>query len=437
MKRENYFLESYKALDKLKAARESKRIEFDSRKIQNYDNFIKDYHSIMESRESNMRKRGRILEEARNDALATIIEAIYISALEAGTLTDNGLILADSLTRNWIKENGGAQSIMNRCKNNTYLLNRISSIMEDAAEDELKDIEDIDNDSDEKDDEDKESKKEKEDKKDSDDTKDEKKDDEEEDKEKDSSDDDKDEEDDDSDDDEAEEESPEEDDSDPLSDTDFEDNDTEIPDDATTTEDDNETDVADDIVDDLEEVPDKDITVDGNEENQGKIFDELEKEEDVQKAIELIRQRVADAEETFIRRNAEDKKQIDDLIGRISDNVKTVEDMNDEAEAEDNADSDSTEAKLAEESVRVTRRKIKDITENRTLSVLEKMSRNLTAGIVKDHVIREQYTDENGKLDVSAAFESAKVMYGFLETLNTLQLEKVDAKYIENVLSNM
>lgn len=434
MKRENYFLESYKALDKLKAARESKRIEFDSRKIQNYDNFVKDYHSIMESRESNMRKRGRILEEARNDALATIIEAIYISALEAGTLTDNGLILADSLTRNWIKENGGARSIMNRCKNNTYLLNRISSIMEDAAEDELKDIEDIDNDSDEKDDEDKESKKEKEDKKDSDDTKNEKKDDEE-DKEKDSSDDDKDEEDYDSDDEEAEEESPEEDDSDPLSDTDFEDNDTEIPDDATTTEDDNETDVADDIVDDLEEVPDKDITVDGNEENRGKIFDELEKEEDVQKAIELIRQRVADAEETFIRRNAEDKKQIDDLIGRISDNVKTVEDMNDEVEAEDNAD--STEAKLAEESVRVTRRKIKDITENRTLSVLEKMSRNLTAGIVKDHVIREQYTDEDGKLDVSAAFESAKVMYGFLETLNTLQLEKVDTKYIENVLNNM
>lgn len=422
MKRENYFLESYKALDKLKSARESKRIEFDSRKIQNYDNFVKDYHSIMESRESNMRKRGRILEEARNDALATIIEAIYISALEAGTLTDNSIILADSLTRNWIKENGGARSIMNRCKNNTYLLNRISSIMEDAAEDELKDIEDIDNDSDEKDDEDKESKKEKEDKKDSDDTKDKKKDDKEED---------------DSDDDEAEEESPKEDDSDPLSDTDFEDDDTEVPDDATTTEDDNETDVADDIVDDLEEVPDKDITVDGNEENQGKIFDELEKEEDVQKAIELIRQRVADAEETFIRRNAEDKKQIDDLIGRISDNVKTVEDMNDEAEAEDNADSDSTETKLAEESVRVTRRKIKDITENRTLSVLEKMSRNLTAGIVKDHVIREQYTDENGKLDVSAAFESAKVMYGFLETLNTLQLEKVDAKYIENVLNNM
>lgn len=430
MKRENYFLESYKALDKLKSARESKRLEFDSRKIQNYDNFVKDYHSIMESRESNMRKRGRILEEARNDALATIIEAIYISALEAGTLTDNSIILADSLTRNWIKENGGARSIMNRCKNNTYLLNRISSIMEDTAEDELKDIEDIDNDSDEKDDEDKESKKEKEDKKDSDDTKDKKKDDKEEDDEKDSSDND-------SDDDEAEEESPKEDDSDPLSDTDFEDDDTEVPDDATTIEDDNETDVADDIVDDLEEVPDKDITVDGNEENQGKIFDELEKEEDVQKAIELIRQRVADAEETFIRRNAEDKKQIDDLIGRISDNVKTVEDMNDEAEAEDNTNSDSTEAKLAEESVRVTRRKIKDITENRTLSVLEKMSRNLTAGIVKDHVIREQYTDENGKLDVSAAFESAKVMYGFLETLNTLQLEKVDAKYIENVLNNM
>ena len=100
-------------------------------------------------------------------------------------------------------------------------------------------------------------------------------------------------------------------------------------------------------------------------------------------------------------------------------------------------DKESTESKIAEEAVRMDRRRIKDITENRRLSVLEKMSRNLTAGIVKDYAIREQYLDENGRVDISATYESAKVMYGFLETLNTLQLEKVDTKYIQEVLDNM
>ena len=443
-KRENNFLEAYKALDKLKSARLQSRVTKQELVSQAYEDFEKKYFTIKDKKEARDRQHGRLMEAARNDALGTTIKAIYITAMEAETLTDNGIILAESLVDNWIKEKGGAYRILSECKDKTYLLNRIHSIVEDTAKDEVDEIEDIEKDDGEEKSEKKQDKKEeeKEEKKDDSsekDDEDEKKDsdskDEKDDsKSKEEDDEDDDEEDDKKDDDEKEDEDEDKDDErsgDPLADTDFEDSEedeTELPDDATTTEDDNETDIADDITDDLEKVPDKDITVDGNEENNGKIFDELEKEEDVQKAIALIRQRVADAEETFIRRNAEDKKQIDELIGRISDNVKTVEDMDDK---------ESTESKIAEEAVRMDRRRIKDITENRRLSVLEKMSRNLTAGIVKDYAIREQYLDENGRVDISATYESAKVMYGFLETLNTLQLEKVDTKYIQEVLDNM
>lgn len=112
-------------------------------------------------------------------------------------------------------------------------------------------------------------------------------------------------------------------------------------------------------------------TVDGDgAENKGKIFEELEKEEDVKKAIELIKQRVADAEESFIKRNAEDKKQIDELLSKISDNVKTVEDLSEE---------EPEKSKVAEESARNYNRRIKAITENRPLTVLEKMTRNLSS----------------------------------------------------------
>lgn len=411
-KRENNFLEAYKALDKLKGARLHSRATKQELITQAYEDFEKKYFTIKDKKEARDRQHGRLMEAARNDALGTAIKAIYITAMEAETLTDSGIILAESLVDNWIKEKGGAYRILSECKDKTYLLNRIHSIVEDTAKDEVDEIENIEKDDEE---EKSEKKEEKEEKKDDSSEKD--------DDEKDSDSEDKKDDD--------EEKKDDEKSGDPLADTDFEDSEddeAELPDDATTTEDDNETDIADDITDDLEKVPDKDITVDGNEENNGKIFDELEKEEDVQKAIALIRQRVADAEETFIRRNAEDKKQIDELIGRISDNVKTVEDMDDK---------ESTESKIAEEAVRMDRRRIKDITENRRLSVLEKMSRNLTAGIVKDYAIREQYLDENGRVDISATYESAKVMYGFLETLNTLQLEKVDTKYIQEVLDNM
>ena len=204
-----------------------------------------------------------------------------------------------------------------------------------------------------------------------------------------------------------------------------------------------ETDVAQDIVDDVEDVPDEDITVDGDTENKGKIFDDLEKEQDVKKAIEVIRNRVADAEETFIKRNAEDKKKIDELIDRISNNVKTVKDMNDQAETQDDTEQELSKSEqdaenaTAQESVRVARRRVNQSIENRPYNLLEHMTKNLAKQITKNRVIREQYMGDDGRMDMQRIFEAGKVMYGFLETLNTLQLEKVDKDYITKLIHEM
>lgn len=382
------------------------------------EEFHKNYHSIIETRQMKERQHGKLLEEARNFNFAKALKAIYITALESYSLTDDAIMLAETMVDNYIKENGGATKIFNNCDANTYLLSRLRSIVEDAAEEDVKDAEDSEKDDGTDKPESKEEEKEET---------------AENEEEKDSDNEDKKEED------ESSEENKESDDSesatDSLANPEFEDiDDTEIPDDATTPEDDNETDVADDIADDLAQTPEEDITVDGDTENNGKIFDELEKEEDVKKAIELIRQRVADAEETFIKRNAEDKKAIDELINRVSDNVKAVEDLNDKAEIDDKA---KAQAEIAEESVRINKQKINAITENRPLTIMEKMIRNLSRNITKDEVIREQYMTESGKIDTAAIVEAGKVMYGFLETINTLQLEKVDTKYIQKILEEM
>lgn len=487
-KRENNFVEAYKNLRENKIRREENREKLINESIAQRDKFMDNYYSIRESREMKQRRHGQLMESCRDNALGTAIKAIFISALEAGTLTDNGIILAENMVDSWIKEKGGASKILTECQNKTYLLARISQIVEEAALLETEEIENIQDDkvpedkepetdvpenienndeSSQQEDEvalaakvieknldaenDEEVKKALEviknkasgsldDDKSEDDNGDPLsdtnfEDDVEEDNKKDDSDDkDDDEENDSNDEDNDEEDSDDKDEKDDVKESedvtdDSEDvKDVEVPDDATTDSDDNETDTAEDIVDDVEDVPEEDITVDGDTENNGKVFDELEKEEDVKKAVELIRQRVADAEETFIKRNAEDKKAIDELIGRISDNVKTVEDLNDEADEK---------SQIAEESARLNKQKISEITENRPLSIMEKMTRNLHSNIVKDQVVREQYLTEEGNMDTALIVESAKIMYGFLETLNTLQLEKVDVNYIQNVLDEM
>jgi hypothetical protein len=403
MKRENIFLEACKDINKRKeqlALEESKRIKEYEEK-HSTKKFADRINGILESRDFNERYLSRLKESYKDKALATALKGIYIEALEPATLSDDGILLAESMVDNYIKENGGATRILNKVKNNTYFLARLTQIVEDVADDEVEKEKDSD-------------KEEKKDSKKSDDKEEDKSDDKKEDKSKD-----------------KEEESDDKDD-----DVSFKDDDDDVVD-ASAGDSDSEDDAADDIIngdedtdddsDDKEESDDKDDDDEDSKSN-GKVFDELDKEEDVKKAVSLIRKRVSDAEETFIKRNTEDKKQINQLLNKISDNIKTVEDIDDK---------DDGKSKVAEESANVARQKINEITEHRPLSIFEKLTRNLSTSIVRNTVTKEMYMTESGKLDMPAVYESARVMYGFLETLNTLQLEKVDKEYIKEILDNM
>ena len=557
-KRENEALERYKSLheNRLRLAQEEMRKINESAEAR--QSFINNYHAIRERKALKEVQRSKLMEAARNDALATVIKAIYITALEAESLMDENILLAENMVDKWIEEAGGASKILSKTGNNTYLLSRITQIVEEAAEDAVKEIEEPDEepktdevpdenaskavqiaqltakdaeikaqianlkaekkaeDEEEKADEEAEKDaeptadedaKEDEDGKETSDTPDEEVpaegEEKSEEEEPETSEDDKDKSDtpDESEEEEVDsdmeikdvpaensentEELPKEDEEkskeeseDAPEEAEGEESSTDGADETTPTEDkesegaptkaegeegSNEEDIDPDVDinmnddekeltdgdevdpdedasedDDVEDAlgepidadnnSDTDTTVDGDTENKGKIFDDLENEDDVQKAIELIRTRVADAEETFIRNNAEDKKKIDELLNKISTNVKTVETM---------AEKDPKKAQVATEAVRECKRKINDVYKEKSFTVFGKMASILTENIVKDDAIRESYTTEDGTLDVDLAVESAKVMYGFLETLNTIQIEKVDEKYIANIINGM
>lgn len=378
--------------------------------------FAKNYREIMETKEIKTRQHGALMEAARNNALSKALKAIYITALEAETLSDEAIIQAENMVDNYIQERGGASCILN---NSTYLLSRLTQIVEDAAEEDTKDNEDAEKDADtKKDDSSKEETKE-----------------DEKDKSEDKNDDSDSKEEDSDDNDNSDDDGSDEDDEDNPLNTTFDDED-ESEDSSNNDElvDDTEDELGDEVVDDNDIKDDTaEVDINGNECDskdkcpKDKVLDDLEKETDVKKAVELIRKRVADAEESFIKTNAEDKKKIDDLLSKISDNVKTVEDISND---------DSSESKIAQEHATIAKRQIKDITENRPQSIFERMVRNLTRDITINESLRIKFSDNNG-LDMGSVIESTKVMYGWLETVSTLQLEKVDSEYIKNILDSM
>ena len=577
MKRENEMRETYKSLRENRERLAKEELAKINEANAARQSIIDKYRAIKEDKESIKRNKQRFLEDARNNEFATVLKAIYITALEAETLTDQGILLAESMVDNYIKENGGASKILGKVGNNTYFLSRITKIVEDAAQADLAELleaddeldlndassdgksgdsdddepsesegkaldaakefingaskEEIDEfirnikksatdnpeyakikadeaqqradeakkkadaasgtdssdalaDTDEEDDvdeksedsgegksdetpskdesaegsgaaeESEETKEEDKSEEDSDDEKSDDKDEEEsekdEDEDKDSDEDsDKDEDEDSKDsDDDSDEDSDEDDATDVIYGGDSDDEDDDSEDSEEDEEEDEEEDSSEDdetVVDseDSDEDVDEELgekiddgnpendeeNLDGEGENNGKVFEDLDKEQDVKKAVELIRTRVADAEKSFIQKNAEDKKKIDELLNKISDNIKAVEDINDK---------NNPKSKIAEEHVRMYKREIDNIRDYRPLTIFEAMTRKLSASIIKDDVVREEYMDnDTGRVDTGLVVESAKVMYGFIETLNTLQLEKVDASYIKKVIDNM
>lgn len=318
----------------------------------------------------------------KDELLGDAIKSIYISALRENVdLTENGIFLANNIVENFIKESGGANTVLQKIKGKTYALDFIVSVVEGTYESIM---EDVDKD-------------------------------------------------------------------DPES---FE----------------------------------------SSDEKKEEMFDDLSKDGDITNAVNVIAKRVTDAEEEFIKKNNEDKEALKDIADRFSERIKKVEDDEGESEnenpeteeetpdnpdmdedtpdsneeneiddsdtdeeiinnEEDNENSDSTpkdnstnnsksddtdteeDKAIKQESVFLTKA-INERRVKRQRNVFEQVVINFTESVLKNDDLREEYI-EDGKIDMGSIVESSKCIYGFLETINTLQIHKVDSDYIEEALVNM
>lgn len=189
------------------------------------------------------------------------------------------------------------------------------------------------------------------------------------------------------------------------------------------------------IVEDTEEEIVKDVDKDNPDtqeipkEKEEEMYDSLEKEDDVHAAIDAIAQRISTAEEEFIRQNAEDKKKMEEIANRVNERLAAVKDDPESTEKE--------EEEIEQENARIFAKGRAKIRDDRPRSIFEQMTRTLYKSIVVSESLREEYTGENGRMDMDSVIESSMCIYGFLETVNTLQLDRVDADYIEKILISM
>lgn len=227
------------------------------------------------------------------------------------------------------------------------------------------------------------------------------------------------------------------------------------------------------------EIDDKDASdissTEVSDEDREQMYDDLSKEEDINKAVETIAQRVTDAEQEFIQKNNEDKEALKNIANKFTERIKGADlDSNDsgseeesemdsspsveeptedegdntDTETDDSGDTtettptednseDETKDEIKEEAARIAKQLMGDRRERRIRNVYEQVVVNLTSSVIKDDTLKEQYLDENNKLDMGNIVEAATCIYTLMEFVNTLQLERVDAKYIEKALSTI
>ena len=405
----------YKTLQLLREESIVNKIEKKKKKLKKeFEDKKEEIEKLKERKRVHRESMSNYREYVLTELTATALRAIYMSAVtETTVLTRESKIIGENMAIKYIVENGGVYNVLNKM-HGTYFLERLHDIIceageeatkkketekEDkkAAEEKEEDMDMVSGTSKNDPDEEEDSSETSEDDNDTEDDKDDSSD------EKDTS--------------EKKENSKED---KKESSDDKEENDE-------SDEDDSEIDEDIDIDDDsLEDNSNDDLTAETKEE----MLNKLEEEEDTDTAIDIIAQRISKAEEEFIKKNADDKQKIEDIVDGINDRING-------AKADPN-NSDEDVEELEQEAVIEMKRKINKIRDDRPHTVFEMMVRQLSEGIMNDTgAINEEYTDESGKINMESVVEVAKCVYGFLEFVNTVQLEKVDEAYIKHMIENM
>lgn len=157
------------------------------------------------------------------------------------------------------------------------------------------------------------------------------------------------------------------------------------------------------------------------------FWKKIDKAEDVVDMTDLIRLRVANAEEEFVNRNMEDKENVKTILKQTAERVQNAKEGNDNDYAE----------QIEESETRLAKDQIYQVQHEAKHNVFDRMVRNLAEAVLGDENAKKEFILENGRLNMDKIVESARCMYTLLEMVSCTKLEKVDQQYIEDTLKSI
>lgn len=147
-----------------------------------------------------------------------------------------------------------------------------------------------------------------------------------------------------------------------------------------------------------------------------------------------IESRVQDAMDDFTDSNIKDSLSIMDIYRNSKNKIET--DDNQLSIASNLTDDDDISDDELQEALSYNNIKLKNI-QNRPCNILEAMCRFITSSIHKSKLLKESYSTPTKNLNINKIINDTKVLYTFLEAMNTLNAIDIDEDYLKNILEDM
>lgn len=160
-----------------------------------------------------------------------------------------------------------------------------------------------------------------------------------------------------------------------------------------------------------------------------KVMDKLNDEDNFQNVKDAIAIRVSSAEDAFLNDNRAEKEKMQEIIQKAQDKIDAVN-------ADDSMD-DETKKAIAQEATMLSKREMNRIRSASRRSIYDSMIHKFSESCLTKEGLRKKYVDENGKLDVDRVNKTVKSMYSLMECVGTCKIEKIDDKYIDDVLASL
>lgn len=157
-----------------------------------------------------------------------------------------------------------------------------------------------------------------------------------------------------------------------------------------------------------------------------KFFDSL-KNLPIDSITKVVTQRVCDAADDFVQKNINTKLDIEEIATKAKKNIDEAK----EKYREDLA------AKIQKEQAATCKGKINMLKETASRNIYGHMMNLVSKAVLENEQLKGSYINEAGQFDMGRVESKVRVMYTFLEMVNTFKIKKVNNKYVEECLASI